>query len=253
MKHIAYLDDIYPVKTLFTDSADWRENTGWLHEDMKKEEFQDRLRVPVKQVCIAREIHSDRVLLIPDESSGKFVAEGESPASDSPDGYDGLVTGVPGVLLCIWTADCLPLFLYDPGKHAAGVVHCGWRGTCGGIASKAVSLMTGQFGSDPEQIIAVFGPAICGRCYEVGGELIELFSKRFSPDETGSFFHPKQGEKFFLDLRKAVGIDLLHTGVLPENIHDEGICTYESEAYPSYRRNKCIRPVRQVLSGIVLL
>ena len=101
-------------------------------------------------------------------------------------------------------------------------------------------------------VIAAFGPGICGNCYEVGDELTVAFSQRFSPDEVSGLFAPKANGKFLLDLRKAVSLELCRMGVELENIHDVGICSYESEAYSSYRRNGPSEFGRQTLSGIVL-
>jgi copper oxidase (laccase) domain-containing protein len=38
---------------------------------------------------------------------------------------DALVTTLPGVLLVIQTADCLPVFMVDPAARIVGLAHCG--------------------------------------------------------------------------------------------------------------------------------
>ena len=144
------------------------------------------------------------------------------------------------------------MFLYDPEENVVGIAHCGWRSICSGIVSNAVDAMAALFGTSPENTVAAFGPAICGKCYEVGDELIEAFSNRFPADEQDGLFAPKGNGKHLLDLRKAVSSELVRRGLQPEKIRDVGICSYESEDYSSYRRNGPSEIGRQTLSGIVL-
>lgn len=99
-------------------------------------------------------------------------------------GVDGHITDEPGVPLLIFTADCVPVFLYDRQKRAAGAVHAGWRGTVGGIAEEAVRRMTEEFGSRPEDIAAVIGPSAGPDCYEVGEEVACRFLEIFGGADT---------------------------------------------------------------------
>ena len=212
MHSLPSFDGRYPVRTLYTDNEDWRRCEGWQDADRRKTALQDYLRTPLKQVIYAREIHSGSV----------FAVSGENNDPEPADGYDALVTADPGVLLCVWTADCLPLFLYDKDRHVAAVAHCGWRGICSRIVSNTVGVMTGRFGSSPEHIIAA-----------------ELLC-------------PKRNGKYLLDLRKAITFELLRVGIQQESIQDAEICSYESAGYASYRRDGQSVPSRQTLSGIVL-
>ena len=153
-------------------------------------------------------------------------------------GYDGMVTDEPGILLCTVEADCVPVYIYDPVKCVIGMVHSGWKGTAGEITVKAVDMMISEYGSAPEDIRVAFGPAICGDCYEFGGELKEEFLTHYSLEETDSFFTPRSGGKYSLDLLKAINISLVKKGIKAENIMSSGICTYEDENFCSWRRDK---------------
>ena len=253
MQSIKYFDDYYPVKTFFSDNSDWQNNENWHDSDTRKMVLQGYLCVPLKRVIYARESHSGGVLAVSNKICEASDAINETATSESSGGYDAIVTATPGILLCVWTADCLPLFLYDPHKHIAAVAHCGWRGICEGIVSNTVGMMTGRFGADPANIIAAFGPGICGKCYEVSDDLITAFSRRFSSNEISELFQPKWNEKHLLDLRKAIVFELSKRGIQTRNIMDERICSFESVKYASYRRNGHSEPGRQTLSGIVLL
>ena len=254
MRSITFLDGRYPVKTIISDRGDWQSKSGWQEDDSRKSVIEDYLHTPLKRVIYARETHSGSVFSVSDnEDSGTLEAISEDFRIGPAGGYDAVVTAVPGILLCVWTADCIPLFLYDTVKHAAAVAHCGWRGVCGGIVENTLEAMVRLFGSSPENILAAFGPGICAGCYEVGSDLIEFFSSRFPRKELEELFLPKENGKWRLDLRKAVSFILRGEGIRAERIHDAGICSYEAEDFASYRRNGPSEASRQTLSGIVLL
>lgn len=82
---------------------------------------------------------------------------------------DGQVTAAFGVALAVTVADCTPVFLAHPSGPMA-VLHAGWRGTAAGILERGVSALA-AFGAVPEELSVHLGPAICGRCYEVGPEV----------------------------------------------------------------------------------
>ncbi len=79
---------------------------------------------------------------------------------------DGLVTDIPGVTLVVFSADCLPILLYDPVRRVVAAVHAGWRGTALGIAARAVEQMGDCYGCDRQDILAAIGPGISKCCFE---------------------------------------------------------------------------------------
>ena len=54
---------------------------------------------------------------------------------------DGLITDEPGLCLTVFSADCVPVLLYDPVRGCAAAVHSGWRGTAQAIAARAAEQM----------------------------------------------------------------------------------------------------------------
>jgi len=79
--------------------------------------------------------------------------------------------------LVITVADCMPIFLYDRGSGAYGLLHSGWKGT--GILSEAVSLMQRLYGTRPADLAAAFGPRIGSCCYVVDEARAAVFSGEF--------------------------------------------------------------------------
>lgn len=87
------------------------------------------------------------------------------------DGFDGHATARPGLLLAVGVADCVPVSLVDGERRAVALVHAGWRGTAGGIVEAAAAILAREFGAEAGELWLHCGPAICGRCYEVGPEV----------------------------------------------------------------------------------
>jgi len=135
---------------------------------------------------------------------------------------DGLVTSSPGIALGIRTADCVPLFVWDPQRRVAGIAHAGWRGIYYGIVSKIVKAFRMNFRTDPKNLMALIGPAIRQCCYEVGAEFGDFF-----PDFFKAYADARDGGagKGKMDLIGAVIKELEAGGVDRAHISDTGICT----------------------------
>jgi len=144
---------------------------------------------------------------------------------------DALLTDLPGVVLTILTADCVPILLYDPVCRVIGAVHAGWKGSHLEIVGKTIRKMTEHYGSRPEEILAAIGPAIGGCCYEVGPEVAEHFR-----EIPGALF-PAEGTRSRLDLKTVNRRQLLEAGVRSTHIEVSPVCTAcEHEDFFSYRR-----------------
>jgi polyphenol oxidase len=89
------------------------------------------LGIGAEQLVFPRQTHSVNVVKLTD-----FIP-------DELNDTDALVTNTPQICLCVQTADCVPILLYDPVNHAVAAVHAGWRGTVGQIV-KTVVLKLGE-------------------------------------------------------------------------------------------------------------
>lgn len=140
---------------------------------------------------------------------------------------DGAVTNLKTIAMVVLTADCLPIFLFDPIKGAIGIAHAGWRGTDERIAKNITDAMKGNFKSDASQILVGLGPAIRQCCYEVKSDFLERF-----PNSTVKMAH-----KFYFDLIGENVEQLLAAGISSKNIFDCGICTScSNDEFYSYRK-----------------
>lgn len=147
---------------------------------------------------------------------------------------DGIYTNEPGVALVCFSADCTPILLHDPVRHAAAAVHAGWRGTAKGIAARCVEAMVRDFGTDPTDLEAAVGPCIGPCCFETGPEVPEAMRNALGPEAErfirrdgtlppalpgkGHSEHseesvPQKGEKYHLDLKGLNALWLRRMGV----------------------------------------
>lgn len=86
---------------------------------------------------------------------------------------DGLILSKPDTLVYLRFADCTPLIFYDEVNKIGAVSHAGWRGTAEKIGVKTVEKMEVNFGTKPQNVIAIIGPAISLCCYEVSDDVMD--------------------------------------------------------------------------------
>jgi YfiH family protein len=151
---------------------------------------------------------------------------------DELDGYDAMITDLPGVAIGVRTADCIPVLLYDPVKKIAAAIHSGWRGTVSKIIGKTVSKMQSIYASQPTDILAFIGPGICVDCFQVGEDVALKFKEAgFDINSLWSFRGPKTGNGMegghHIDLKEACRQTLVEYGLKNENIQITGLCTYD--------------------------
>ncbi len=108
-----------------------------------------------------RQVHGIRVVR---------VDRAPAPGDGEPEA-DAAVTAVPGVVLAILTADCLPVLFCDRAGTEVGAAHAGWRGLAAGVLEATVAAMH----SRPGELLAWIGPAAGPAHYEVGAEVRDAF------------------------------------------------------------------------------
>ncbi|HVF66865.1 MAG TPA: peptidoglycan editing factor PgeF [Pyrinomonadaceae bacterium] len=167
------------------------------------------------------------------------VVHDPSEVQSESERCDALATDLPGVLLGVKTADCVPVVLGDARTGACAAVHAGWRGTLAGIVGHALATLSKEFGTRPEDVRAAIGPAALACCYEVGPEVVEAF--RAEVPNADALFTPTSGGRARVDLHRANLEQLTESGVSPERVHALPLCTIcRPEDFFSYRRDKKI-------------
>jgi YfiH family protein len=165
---------------------------------------------PQFRVAVLEQTHSSRV---------HVIGAGERPGCKIG---DGMVTGAPGIVLAIFTADCVPVLMFDDQARVAGALHAGWRGTLAGITAHGVKAMMG-LGARARSLRVALGPSIGSCCFEVDSELADRFVLQIPP--ASRFCRDGRPGKKYLDLRGILRTQLQAAGICPASILDIGPCT----------------------------
>lgn len=198
----------------------------------------EKLMIKPEQLVFPRQTHTNCVAEISD-----------IPASEIME-TDALVTNKSGICLCVQTADCVPILLYDPVNNVIAAVHAGWRGTVKKIAEIAVQKMVHKYNSLPENMVAAIGPSICPEIYEVGNEVVEEVKKSIPNAEI--LLHKNSSGKFHVNLWEANQQILLENGLHKNNIEILGECSFtQDNKYFSARKEGM--DTGRMVSGIMML
>ena len=160
---------------------------------------------------------------------------------------DGICTNEPGVALVCFAADCTPILLHDPVRHAVAAVHAGWRGTALGIVKRCVEHMYREFGTIPADLEAAIGPCIGPCCFETDCNVPEAML-----DALGEEALPlirRSGEKYYPDLKRINALWLRRAGVRKIDLSCD--CTKcQPDRFWSHRYHGA---ARGSLAGIIML
>jgi YfiH family protein len=180
-------------------------------------------------VVMSNQIHGDEVRVVTSADCKHDLCV--------PEGYqaDGLVTDIPGVALMIFSADCIPVLLYDPVRRVVAAAHAGWLGTALGIAARAAEKMTAVYGCEPADVLAAIGPGISKCCFETHEDVPNAMTEALGAAAL-SYITALDSGKYKVDLKGLNSLWLQKTGVLPQHIAIDSDCTRcHPEKYWSYR------------------
>lgn len=179
------------------------------------------LGVPLSRTVVAGLVHGNEVARVdgPTRQPEHWAAHGDG--AGLVEGVDALVTATPALALLVTTADCVPVWLYDPDRRVVGMVHAGWRGTIKAAGRRAVERMQAEWGCDPARMLAVVGPAIGPCCYEVD----EPVRSALGPERAHWLRPGARPDRWQLDLWSANREQLVDAGLPPPAVAVAGLCT----------------------------
>jgi polyphenol oxidase len=206
---------------------------------------------PTTPLITLRQIHSNLVRAVSADDAGR----------NRPWKADGAFTNVPGILIGIQTADCIPVLVADKKRRVIAAFHAGWRGTVQRIVETGVGRMRLDYGSRPQDLVAAIGPGAGPCCYSVGEEVQsqfdsqfvysrELFHEVYSADAVHNKYpmlfltqcapgHSPIGPSLHLDLIEANRRQLLEAGLSPKSIQVTGGCTNcQTDLFFSHRASR---------------
>ena len=135
------------------------------------------LQISPNNLVVPHQTHHTNILIVDNVFEGKTSTEKRQSLEDK----DALICNIPGICICVSTADCIPVIIYDTVGQVSACIHAGWRGTCARICEKAIKTMISVFGTAPCNCKAVIGPGISLKNFEVGDEVYEDFSMNGFP------------------------------------------------------------------------
>jgi YfiH family protein len=132
---------------------------------------------------------------------------------------DAIITEEKQIGIGIFTADCVPVLIYDKRQEVCAAVHSGWKGTYSKITFSTIKQMLLHYGCRAEDIFVYIGPHMRNCCYEVGQELID----KFTSEEIYKGHDIVTDRK--LNLAKCIELQCFEAGISKDNIHDANLCT----------------------------
>lgn len=149
----------------------------------------------------------------------------------APPQADAAVTRMPGVVLMVRTADCLPVLFADRAGFVVGVAHAGWRGLAAGVLEATVAAL----GVPGRDIAAWIGPCIGPQAFEVGRDVYDMYCGASERD--AQFFESLREGKWLADLPALARRRLADVGV--DAVDGGTWCTFaDAGRFVSYRRDK---------------
>ena len=179
------------------------------------------LKLNKKNLILMNQTHGNKIIVVNNKNKKKKKFNS-----------DALITKLKGLGLCVLTADCVPIILYDKNNKTIACIHAGWKGAFSGIIEKTINKLKKM--NKQNNIYACVGPCIGKRSYEVDNDLFQLFINK--KKNNSLFFTKKKNRKFFFNIRGYVNKKLKDCGTI--KIQNLNIDTFaDSSNFFSYRRS----------------
>lgn len=178
-------------------------------------------------LCSSLDMSENIAYLNQEHGKNVFIVTKENAKKITGSKGDAIVTNEKNLPIGVFTADCVPILLYDNEKKVAAAIHAGWRGLESKVLTNTINFMKESFNSKEENIICSIGPCIGSCCFEVSSDVAEKFN-----------FVITKGESIYVDLVKEAYSEAVNCNLLDKNIDVANKCTVcESELFYSYRKD----------------
>ena len=200
----------------------------------------DHLGVSPDRITCGSQVHGLNVVRITEDLIGAGAMSSDTAIPDC----DAVYTDIPNVPLFLFTADCVPVGIYDPVHHVVATVHAGWRGAIGHLPVITIEAMQRDFGTHFENCYVYLGPSIGPESFEVNQELADTFTDEWkkitdtTSDELVRYIVREGAMQAtpHVDLWRFIEEDLLQRGVPKAQICIGGTDSMTDENCFSYRR-----------------
>ena len=177
-------------------------NCGIGSKDLKKnvvrnlEKVAKQINTTKQNIILLNQVHSNKVINVRDIFKIRRIG-------------DGLITNRKKLALGILTADCAPILIFDPKKKIIAALHAGWKGAFKDIIRKTINKLN-QKGSKSKDLIAVVGPCISIKNYEVKKDFLNKFLQK---SKKNIKFFKLYNKKIFFSLNSYIKSQLINMKV----------------------------------------
>ena len=174
--------------------------------------------------CWLRQVHGTDIASFTSLLAGEVAAQGAAGEE-----ADASLARMPGVVLAVLTADCLPLLVCADDGSEIAAIHAGWRGLAAGVIERCIENLR----TPRDKLLVWLGPAIGPRSYEVGEDVRATFVARDAANAQA--FAPTRPGHWLCDLYTLARRRLRALGVT--HVHGGEFDTFADARFYSYRRD----------------
>ena len=180
-----------------------------------------RIGCKKNNLLLLNQVHSNKIFKINNVVKKKLIG-------------DGFFTSKKNIALGILTADCAPVFIYDKKLNIIGAAHAGWKGAYKGIIKNLINSFKKE-GSNTNNIIAVIGPCISKKNYEVKNDFVKKFLKKNKKNKIFFNFNKKN---IYFNLSHYIKHQFLSIGVQRIEVIKKDTYTKKNNFFSSRRSSK---------------
>lgn len=197
-----------------------------------RQQLAEALNVDLTAFVCAEQTHSANFHCVTANDVGKGTTTMKSAIANT----DGLYTFEKNVVLCSFSADCVPVFIYDETRGLVGAIHSGWQGTVKEITKKMLDHLVTVEQLDPQNIRVHIGMALSQTHFEVDRDVYEKFVTLGYADDF--MYFNEATNKYHIDNQLTVKQQCMLAGVPDENVTIDRTCTFDSDEGFSYRQDR---------------
>ncbi|BAQ09357.1 hypothetical protein OXB_0885 [Bacillus sp. OxB-1] len=186
----------------------------------------------LEEFICANQTHSSNVQKVSLADKGRGAERLDTAIADT----DALYTLDPNLVLCSFTADCVPVIFYNEGKGLVGVIHSGWQGTVKEITRKVFLHLQQAEQCNPADFHVQIGSSLSQGRFEVDQDVYDRFKALGYADEF--MYYNESTRKYHIDNQLTVKRQCELAGIPSKQIVMDTTCTFDSPSGFSYRQDK---------------
>ena len=221
------------------DEAEFENNNMALHACenpeniiLNRKKLAASLQSDLASFVCAQQTHSANFHKVTLSDIGRGAEQLETAIKET----DALYTYEPNLVLCSFTADCVPVIFYNETKGLIGVIHSGWQGTVKEITTKLFEHLQRVEQCDPKDFRVQLGAALSQKKFEVDEDVYLKFKDLGYADEF--MYFNDLTNKYHIDNQQTVKKQLELSGIPAEYITIDPTCTFNDPSGFSYREDR---------------